>query len=104
MNLRLDSERRARPLLPPPADEPITSEARARGMAILNRLKADLALKAEPEDTDLAKRSKERGEAELRWLKQRGDLVELPGLSVPVSATLMSKFEVGDPDGERDVA
>lgn len=104
MNLRLDHERRSRPVLPPPPEEPISDEERERGKAAFARLKADLDAKLEPVHSERATASKERGERETRWLRDRGDLVDVPGTSVPVSRSLMRQYSVGDDDGDRDVA
>lgn len=102
----LDSVREERVRLAPPKaeDRVIPDDERARGMEAFERMKANLGSSMRTEEAERDKRSKERGERELRWLRDRGDLVEVPGLSVPVSSTLLRQFSVGDPDGDRDVA
>lgn len=102
MNLRLNHEKLTRKPLPPPADREIPDDERERVKAKFAKLKASLPVS--DEETDKAAASKARSEREIRWLRDRGELVELPGSSVPISTTLLRQFEVGDSDGDRDVA
>lgn len=101
---RLESESRTRRFLAPPQEPEISPEERERVNVKFDALVANIAHDRAADDAERDKRSKERGERELRWLRGRGDLVEVPGLSVPVSSTLLRQFSVGDPDGDRDVA
>lgn len=106
MNLRLDSERRIRrPALPPP-DIERPPEARERVKALMQSALDELAgADLTPADAERTKRAKERAEAETRWLRDRGDLVEVRGVSHPVSSSLLQQYySVGDEDGDRDVA
>lgn len=102
MNLRLNHERLMRPALPPPTDREIPADERERVKAKFQAWKASIP--QTDEETERAAASKARGEREVRWLRDRGDLVELRGSSVPISQTLLRQFEVGDSDGDRDVA
>lgn len=102
LNLRLDSQQRsqlARPALPRP-DVEHSPESRARIKAMVDAV----ASKASLPDAIRDKSSKARGEADTRWLLNRGDLVEHPGNPYPVSRTLLRQFEVGDPEAEADAA
>ena len=100
LNLRLDHDARIRrPALPKP-DVEHSPESRARVAAMVAKLANKLAT---PEPAR-AEASKARGEADTRWLLNRGDLVEHPGNPYPVSRTLLRQFEVGDPEGETDAA
>jgi len=102
LNLRLDSQHRAqlaRPALPRP-DVEHSPESRARIKAMVDAV----ASKASLPDAIRDKSSKARGEADTRWLLNRGDLVEHPGNPYPVSRTLLRQFEVGDPEAEADAA
>lgn len=100
LHLRLDHEARvAKPRLPPPGVEH-SPESRARIKAMVDAV----ASKASLPDAIRDKSSKARGEADTRWLLNRGDLVEHPGNPYPVSRKLLRQFEVGDPEGEADAA
>src|SRR5690606_1708924 len=81
--LRVTREARFRKLLPPPEPE-IEPEERARVAAGFRRLNASMAKAVEPIDAMRAARRKERGEEELRWLRDRGDLVEVKGAAYPI--------------------
>lgn len=104
MNLRLEHERIMRPALPPPPEPEISEAERARVAAGFKRLSESLGKALEPSQVERDKRSKERGEREIRWLKNRGDLIEIPGNSLPISRTLAKKLGVGDPEGDTDAA
>lgn len=102
MNMRLDSERRRRaPALPPPD---IAPEEKERVGAKFKEWAASMKSETIAADAERDAASKARGEREVRWLRDRGDLVELPGVSVPVSQSLLKQYQVGDDDGDRDVA
>ena len=102
-SIRLESEERTKrytqPQLPPP-DVQHTPESRARIKAMVDAV----ASRARVDKAVSEKESKAKGEADTRWLLNRGDLVEEPGNPYPVSRALLRQFEVGDPEGQADAA
>jgi hypothetical protein len=102
----IDEQRaeQARLAPPKPKEWEISDEERARVAAKFDELRAQLAHNLETEDAVRSKRNRERAEQETRWLRNRGDLVDVPGSSYPVSRTLMRQFGIGDREGTEDAA
>jgi hypothetical protein len=90
--LEAEREKQARLAPPKPKEPEISPEERARVKAKFDALVASMA---HEKMTDQAASAK---------LRDRGDLIETPGYSYPVSRTLAKQLGIGDPEGDADVS
>jgi hypothetical protein len=102
--LEAEREKQARLAPPKPKEPEISPEERARVKAKFDALVASMAHEKMTDQAASARLSKERAERETKWLRDRGDLIETPGYSYPVSRTLAKQLGIGDPEGDADVA
>jgi hypothetical protein len=102
----IERERAEQARLAPPKQPDIvhSPESQDRVRAMTAKLVADLGTAARTEDAARNKLEKERVERETRWLRDRGDLVEVKGAAYPISHALAKQLGIGDPEGDRDVA
>lgn len=92
--LEAEREKQVRLNPPKPKEPEISPEERERVKAKFEAWAQSMARDKRTEDAARDKLSKERGEREIRWLRDRGDLLEVKGNSIPISRTLASKLGV----------